>query len=295
MLTMDLNRVAIFVRVVDDGGFSAAARTLRLPKSSVSRAVALLEEQLGARLLQRSTRRVRLTEAGTAFYERASRGLAGLEEAAAAVADLQGSLRGPIRVTAPVDAGVWVLAPLVARFVALHPGVHIDAVLTGRVVDLVAEGFDFALRAAPLRDAGLVARKLARVESALYAAPAYLARRGTPSRVADLQAHDCILFRPDRGRVTWTLLGPAGEESVEVTGPAGADDFSFVQRLVLAGSGIGLLPSFLCQEAVSGGGLLRLLPDHVGLGGTFHLVYPSARYLPHRAAAFRDFIVAALG
>ena len=292
---MDLNRVAIFVRVVEDGGFSAAARSLRLPKSSVSRAVSLLEEQLGARLLQRSTRRVRLTEAGTTFYERASRGLAGVEEAAAAVADLQGSLRGPIRVTAPVDAGVWVLAPLVARFVALHPGVHIDAVLTGRVVDLVAEGFDFALRAAPLRDTALVARKLTRIESALYAAPAYLARRGTPTGVVDLKTHDCILFRPDRGRATWTLLGSDGEESVEVTGPAAADDFSFVQRLVLMGTGIGLLPAFLCQEAVAGGGLLRLLPGHAGLGGWFHLVYPSARYLPHRAAAFRDFLIAALG
>ncbi len=292
---MDLNRVAIFVRVVEDGGFSAAARSLRLPKSSVSRAVSLLEEQLGARLLQRSTRRVSLTEAGTTFYEQASRGLAGVEEAAAAVADLQGSLRGPIRITAPVDAGVWVLAPLVARFVALHPGVHIDAVLTGRVVDLVAEGFDFALRAAPVRDTALVARKLARIESALYAAPAYLARRGTPTRVDDLRAHDCILFRPDRGRATWTLLGPAGDESVEVTGPVGADDFSFVQRLLLSGTGIGLLPAFLCQAAVAEGELLRLLPEHAGVNGWFHLVYPSARYLPHRAAAFRDFIIAALG
>jgi DNA-binding transcriptional LysR family regulator len=292
---MDLNRVAIFVRVVDDGGFSAAARTLRLPKSSVSRAVSLLEEQLGARLLQRSTRKVRLTEAGTTFYDRASRGLLGVEEAAAAVADLQGSLRGPIRVTAPVDAGVWVLAPLVASFVALHPAVHIDAVLTGRVVDLVAEGFDFALRAGALRDSSLMARKLARLEGALYATPAYLARRGTPTQVADLREHDCILFRPDRGRATWKLTGPDGEESVEVTGPVGADDFSFVQRIVLSGTGIGLLPGFLCQGAVEDGSLVRLLPGHVGLTGSFQLVYPSARYLPHRAAAFRDFLIAALG
>src|SRR3712207_4276727 len=114
---MDLNRAATFVRVVEEGGFTAAARALRVPKSSVSRAGSLLEEELGARLLQRSTRKLRLTEAGTAFYERASRGLAGVQEAAAAVSDLQGLLRGPIRVTAPVDAGVWLLAPLVTRFV----------------------------------------------------------------------------------------------------------------------------------------------------------------------------------
>jgi DNA-binding transcriptional LysR family regulator len=291
---MDLNRAAIFVRVVDDGGFTAAARALRLPKSSVSRAVALLEEELGARLLQRSTRKVRLTEAGTTFYDRASRGIASVEEAGAAVADLQGSLRGPIRVTAPVDAGVWLLAPLVSRFVALHPAVHLELILTGRVVDMVAEGFDFALRAAPLRDSTLHARKLAPVEVALFAAPAYLARKGTPANVPELRRHDCILFRPDRGRATWTLTGPDGDESVEVTGPVGVDDFTFLQRIVLAGTGIGFLPSFLCNAAAHEGGLVRVLPGHALRAGALHLVYPSTRYLPHRAAVFRDFLVAGL-
>jgi DNA-binding transcriptional LysR family regulator len=292
---MDLNRAAIFVRVVDEGGFTAAARTLHLPKSSVSRAVSLLEEELGARLLQRSTRKIRLTEAGTTFYERASRGIAGVEEAAAAVGDLQASLRGPIRITAPGDAGVWLLAPLVSRFVELHPTVHLDVVLTQRVVDLVAEGVDFALRAGTLRDSSLVARKLGRVEAGLYAAPSYLARRGTPGRVADLARHDCILFRADRGRVTWTLNGPDHEERVEVTGPVAGDDFSFLHRIVLGGTGIGLLPSFLCRAAVDEGGLVRVLPRYAWrTAGSFHLVYSSARYLPHRAAVFRDFLLAGL-
>jgi DNA-binding transcriptional LysR family regulator len=292
---MNLNQAAVFVRVVDEGGFSAAARALRLPKSSVSRAVALLEEELGARLLQRSTRKVNLTEAGTAFYDRASRGLAGVEEAAAAVADLQGSLRGRILVTAPADVGVWLIAPVVARFVGLHPAVYVDVVLTTRIVDLVAEGFDFALRAGGVRDASLVARKLGQLDTALYAAPAYLARKGTPARPADLTSHDCILFRPDRGRVTWPLTGPSGEETVEVTGPVGSDDFAFVQRIVLAGSGISLLPSFLGTEAAASGGLTRVLPEYRGRSGSLHLVYPSARYLPARAAAFRDFVLATLG
>jgi DNA-binding transcriptional LysR family regulator len=291
---MDLNRAAIFVRVVTDGGFSAAARTLGLPKSSVSRAVAFLEEELGARLLQRSTRRVHLTEAGHAFFERASRGLAGVEEAVAAVADLQGSLRGPIRITAPGDAGLWMLAPLVARFVALHPGVHIEMLLTNRVVDLVAEGVDFALRAAPMRDSSLVARRLTPVEVSLYAAPAYLAARGTPTTVAELARHACVLFRPERGRRTWSLIGPAGEESVEVTGPVGVDDFTVVQRMVVAGAGIGLLPSFICTAAMSDGTLVRVLPGHQAQPTTLHLAYPSARYLPQRAAVFRDFVLAAL-
>ena len=297
---MDLNRAAIFVRVVAEGGFTAAAKVLHLPKSSVSRAVSLLEEELGARLLQRSTRKVHLTDAGTAFYERASSGILGIEEAAAAVADLQGTVRGTIKITAPADAGAWMLAPLIARFVALYPAVHLDVVLTTRVVDLVAEGFDFALRAAPLRDSSLVARKLGRVLVGLYAAPAYLAQRGTPAQVADLPQHQCVLFRPERGRATWTLgrvgtaAGAEKVEKVEVSGPVGADDFFFVQRMLLAGTGIGLLPSFLCDGAVATGDLVRVLPDYGLEGGQLHLAYPSARYLPHRAAVFRDFIVDAL-
>jgi DNA-binding transcriptional LysR family regulator len=292
---MDLNRAAIFVRVVDEGGFSAAARALHLPKSSVSRAVSLLEEELGARLLQRSTRKVHLTEAGSTFYDRASRGIAGVEEAAAAVTELQGSLRGPVRITAPVDAGIWLLAPVIARFGAMHPAVHVDALLTGRVVDLVAEGVDFALRAGVIRDSSLIARRLTRPDIALYATPAYLARKGTPKKTADLASHDCVLFRAERGRTKWTLVGPDAEETVEVTGPVNADDFSFVQRMVLAGVGIGLLPSFLCTDAVAAGALARVLPKMVGRGAPFHLVYPSARYLPARAVAFRDFVLAALG
>jgi DNA-binding transcriptional LysR family regulator len=291
---MDLNRAAVFVRVVDEGGFTAAARVLRLPKSSVSRSVALLEQELGARLLQRSTRKVRLTEAGTAFYERAARGIAGVEEAADAVGDLQGTLRGRIRVTAPPDAGVWMLAPLVARFVAMHPGVHVELALTGRVVDMVTEGFDFAFRAAPMHDSSLVARKLAPVEVGLWAAPGYLARRGTPVAVAELAQHDCLMFRADHGHVRWTLLGPEGEQSVEVSGPVGADDFAFLQQMAIAGAGIALLPAFLCRAASGAGALTRVLPDRATRPGAFHLVYPSARYLPQRAVAFRDFILAEL-
>lgn len=292
---MDLNRAAVFVRVVDEGGFTAAARVLRLPKSSVSRSVALLEEDLGARLLQRSTRKLRLTEAGSAFYERASRGLAGVQEAAAAVADLQGLLRGPIKITAPVDAGVWLLSPLVARFVAEHPGVHIELVLTTRMVDLVAEGFDFALRAGVLADSRLVARRLRASPLGLYASPDYLKHRGTPLKVIDLLNHDCVMFRSDRGRARWKLTGPDGEQTLEVRGPVGADDFTFLQRMVAAGSGIGLLPGFLCQAALGTGTLVRVLPEYAWHAGDFHLVYPSARYLPQRAAVFRDFLLEELG
>ncbi|WP_437999368.1 LysR family transcriptional regulator [Sorangium sp. So ce185] len=291
---MDLNRIAVFVRVVDEQGFTAAARVLGLPKSSISRSVALLEEALGARLLHRSTRSVRLTEAGAAFYERASRGVASLEEAAAMVADLQSVVRGPIRITAPVDVGVAMLEPAVARFVRRHPAVRVDVVLTGRVVDLVEEGFDLALRAGPLRDGSIIARKIGQVEDALYASPRYLERAGVPGSLADLATHRCVLFRATRNRAAWRLTGPAGEETVEVEGPLAVDELSFARRAVLAGVGVGLLPMILCGREVARGRLVRVLPSHMASDAPLHLVYPSARYLPHRVAVFRDFLVESL-
>jgi len=291
---MDLNRAHTFVKVVEEGGFTAAARALKLPKSSVSRSVALFEEELGVLLLRRSTRKVELTEAGRLFYDRASRALAGLEDAEAAVTDLQGSLRGSLRVTAPGDAGVWILGPLVAEFVRLHPCVHVDVMLTGRVVDLVAEGVDFALRAARVADESLVARRLMPHDMGLYAAPSYLGQRPAPACVAELASHDCVIFRADHGRAHWVLSGPDGDEVVEVRGRVTSDDFAFVYRATWCGLGIGLMPKFLAEASVGRGELVPVLPAYLGPRGVWHLVYPSARYLPRRAVAFRDHVLAAL-
>ncbi|HEY8432432.1 MAG TPA: LysR family transcriptional regulator [Sandaracinaceae bacterium] len=291
---MDLNRVAIFVKVVEEGGFTAAARALGLPKSSVSRAVALLESELGARLLRRSTRAVAMTEAGAAFYDRASRGLGALFEAREAVMELESAVRGTIRVTASVDVGVWMLAPLVARFARHYPEVLVDVVLTGRVVDLVEESFDLAVRAGSVGDEGLAARRLVpAVDFGLYAARSYLERHGVPRRAPELASHRCVLFRASRGRARWTLTGPRGEETVEVSGGVSADDFSFALECVASGAGIGLLPSFVAERG-GAGQLVRVLPKHVARGAPLHLVYPADRYLPRRVALFRDFLVAEL-
>ncbi len=290
---MDLNRVAVFVRVVEERGFTAAAKALGLPKSSVSRSVALLERELGARLLLRSTRSVTLTDAGAAFYQRASRGLSAVEEAREAVVELESDVRGRVRITAPLDVGVSLLAPLVAEFVVRHPNVHVDVALTSRVVDLVEEGFDLALRVGAAPDSTLVARKLSPLELGLYAAPRYLAERGEPRHVADLARHRCVLFRAPQGRATWTLTGPSGPRSVEVSGPVGADDMAFVQTAVRAGLGIGILPTFVGRKSEDA--LARVLPDHSVSGAALHLVYPASRYLPGRVALFRDFVTGSLG
>ena len=302
---MDLNHVTTFLRVVENDSFTAAAAALGLPKSSVSRNVAHLEEDLGVRLLQRSTRRIGLTEAGKAFYERARAALTGLEEASVAASDLGREPRGTIRVTAPADAGALVLADLVARFVRRYPLIHVELSLTARMVDLVEEGFDLALRAAVrLDDSALLVRRIGSMESGLFAAPGYLRRRGQPASLADLAQHDCVLFRSRGATATWRLSGPPEgassdgapdeartEHTIAVQGPITADDISFVMAAVRGGAGIGLLPAFLCVEQVLRGKLVRLLPAYASHEASLHLVMPSGRYVPARVALLRDYLL----
>ncbi len=289
---MDLNKISVFSKVVEAGSFTAAAQHLGLPKSSVSRAVKQLEEELGVRLLHRTTRQLRLTDAGRLYHDRASRAIAGLEDARAAVSASEREPHGTVRLTAPADLAARLLAPIVTRFVREHPAIHVDLVLTNRYVDLVQEGIDLALRAGRLQDSSLIVRPLGLASGGLFASPAYLRRRGTPKRPADLAKHDCILFRPQSGDHTrWALVGPKGPVAVEVSGPLSVDDFSFVFHAVTEGAGIGVLPSGGCARIAR---LERVLPDHSMRGVPLQLVYPSARFLPHRVVLLRDAITSTL-
>jgi DNA-binding transcriptional LysR family regulator len=294
MTTPDLNHVSVFVRVVEGGSFTAAARALGLPKSSVSRSVSRLEAELGVRLLQRTTRSVHLTDAGHAYYDTVSRALVGLQEAQAAISDMQATPTGVVRVTSASDIGVNVLAALVARFVQKHPSIHVEMVLTGRFLNLVEEGVDLAVRAGKLDDSSLVARRVGSLEARLFAAPGYLRRHAVPKSVKELASHDAILFRARRGRAVWQLSGPKGVEKVDVTGRVSADDFAFVRQMMLAGAGIGLVPWTTCAQDVERGRLVRVLPEYAAPGGALHVVYPSARYMPQRVALLRDFLVEGL-
>jgi DNA-binding transcriptional LysR family regulator len=303
MTTVDLNRIATFVKVVDAGSFTGAAERLGVPKSSVSRGVAHLEEELGTRLLQRTTRSLTLTDAGRAFYERARAHLAALEDTTNEIADMGRDPRGTVRVTAPVDFGTVLLADIVARFVKKHPKIRVELALTARRVDLVAEGFDLAIRFGSLEDSTLVARRLGPTSMGLFAGAAYLRKRGTPKKVQDLASHDFILFRSRAVMSPLRLRGPDGDEMVHVDGPVEADDITFIRAAVVAGAGIGLLPMFLCgaalenprcREAAEAGSIVRVLPEHVMPGAPAHIVTPSTRQEPARATLFREFLVDAL-
>ena len=289
----DLNHLDTFVRVVEAQSFTAAARTLGVPKSTVSRRVSALEAALGVRLLQRTTRKLSLTEAGTAYFDRGSRALAAIFEASVAASDSDAEPRGIVRMTAPVDLGSEILADMLATFVIDYPSIHIDLALTGRRVDLVEEGFDLALRAGRLDDSSLIARRVGLTEGRLFASPAYLERAGAPRRVADLHKHNFVMFRPRQGVMDLHLEGPKGPERIEVKGSLGVDDFSFVRRALLAGLGIGILPGIYCRAEVLAGDLIRVLPKYAWRSAGLHLVYPSGRYVPQRVALLRDFLLKA--
>lgn len=294
---MDLNHVTVFARVVELESFTAAALQLGLPKSSVSRIVSRLEEELGVRLLQRTTRKLNLTEAGRAYYERARVALSGLEEAASFATDLAAEPRGLVRLSAPPDIGSLHIADIVARFVRKYPRVQIELSLSSRYVDLVAEGFDLALRAGKLGDSNLIARKIGTDSLGIFASSGYLRKRGRPKTLADLAQHDCVLFRGKNGKCDWHLTGPNGDEPVTVRGPVNVDEMAFVQQAVAAGIGIALLPSIAVKLTARRGTLpmpVRILPEYSIAAGHLHVVSPSARYQPASVSVFREFLVGEL-
>jgi DNA-binding transcriptional LysR family regulator len=287
--TIDLSRLDVFIAVAETASFSKAGNRMGVPKATVSRAVARLETALGQQLFYRTTRRVTLTRAGQSLYKRAAPSVAALRQVVSTFAAQQESVSGVLRVTAPNDLGAF-LADVSADFCARHPAVRLDLELTSRHVDLVAEGFDVALRAAAsLADSSLVARKLADVDLHLVAAPSYLARAGTPRTVRELDGRDAVQFHAFRGPLR---LRATGRTAVaRLAGRVMADDLSFVRDAVRAGAGIGLLPAFLVRADLAAGRLVRVLPRHTLPQAGLYLVHPAARHVPLKVIAFREVVL----
>ncbi len=283
-----MNEILVFTRVVQAGSFTAAARALEMPKSSVSRKVSELEDRLGARLLQRTTRRLRLTDAGRVYFDHCARIVAEIEEADQAVTRLHAAPRGLLRVTAPLSFGL--LGPAIAAFLKRYPDVQVDMMCSDRRVDLVDEGFDVAIRAGPLDDSTLVARSLGVIKRVLVASPAYLRRRGTPRSPADLEQHSCISFAAGRAPGTWALH--AGDRKVEVRISArfAVNDLELMLETTRAGIGIAWLADFLCADDLRAGTLRQILPDWCSAEIPVHGVYPSSRHLSPKVVAFVDMI-----
>jgi DNA-binding transcriptional LysR family regulator len=285
-----LDDLDVFVRVAQSGSFTKAARALGVPKSTVSRAVARLEDRTRVQLLERTTRAVRLTDAGRALAEQAAPHAEGLREALQVVGEEASQPRGTVRITgAPDLAGI--LGELVARFTARHPTIGVEVDLSTRFVDLVTEGFDCAFRATmrKLDDASLVVRRLGESRLQLYASPSFVARRGAPRSPAEVASFEGVLFRAKREQ-RLALSGPRGAKAeATLVGRIVADEFPFLAAALRAGAGIGALPSFLAAADVEVGRLVPVLGEWSGNGGRILLVHPRVRHVPRRVALFRDF------
>lgn len=278
----------IFARVVICGSMSAAAREVGLQPAIISKRIKRLEERLGTRLFQRTTRQLALTEAGEGFYERVAAALAGLEEAEAFAAGRSGEVRGRLRISAPTSFGRMHIAPHLKSFFDLHPEVTVQLILSDEFHDIVAEGFDLAIRIAALHDSSLVARKLASVRRVLCATPDYIDKHGMPKSIADLENH---LLIPPHNNPVWPLIGPGGEVTIRPTGPLLTNSSEVVREAVLAGLGIALRSTWDVGAELRSGKLVRVLDGwessaDVGL----YAVYPSRQFLPAKVRAFIDFL-----
>jgi DNA-binding transcriptional LysR family regulator len=280
----------VFVRVVELGGFSAAARAGRMTPSAVSKLVARLEARLGARLVNRSTRRLQLTPEGGAFYERATRILADIEEAERGAAGGERPV-GRIRLNTNASFGTHILAPLVPDFLAAYPGVTLDIVQTDAVVDLLAERTDVAVRAGPLRNSSLVARKLGATRMMIVGAPSYFARMGEPREVSDLQAHGRLGFGYVRAVEGWPLLRDGETITLPAAGAVQASDGEALRHLAIAGAGLARLAAFTVREDIRAGRLRPVLEDcNPGDLEEVHAVWLGGGPLPARIRALLDFL-----
>ncbi|MBL9008706.1 MAG: LysR family transcriptional regulator [Myxococcales bacterium] len=279
-----------FLVVVEAGSFTAAADRLGVTKSYASKLVARLEDRLGARLLQRTTRQLKLTEVGRSYYERCSEAMRALSEAEAEATELQTSPQGRLRISLPSAFAIRHLAGPIAEFKTRYPALTIEAVLLDRKVDILAEGFDLAVRIGDLQDSSLIARKLASVDRAICASPSYLLRRGTPQKPADLIEHDCLLYAYHAVPTTWRFHGPSGETTVEVSGHMVSNHGELLVEAACQGLGLVFCPLFLTAHELRAGRLLRVLPAwRAPLA--ISAVFPNARHIPAKVRLFVDFLV----
>ena len=276
----------VFARVALTGSFTAAAADLGMPKSTVSRKITELEARLKARLLNRTTRKVSLTDVGRTYYDYCARIVAEIDDAERAVTNLQEIPRGILRVT--TGPNVAFLAPILNDYMQRYPEVRIEVFCTGRAVDLIEERFDVAIRAGELGDSTLIARSLGRVTWFLVGTPGYLKKHGRPRSIDDLKRHDCIMFGTTPSGAALRLH--SGDKTAHVEPPARlmVNDFDLVHAAALAGLGLALLPAYLCLDDLRGKRLERVLRDWEAPSVPVHVVYPSARYISPKVKTFVD-------
>jgi len=288
-----LNDIEIFVHAVDAGSFAQAAIRLRRTRSAVAKGIARLERQLGVRLFNRTTRSQSLTEEGHAYYERCVRALAELDAAGAMFDARRSAPSGRLRVSAPVHFGRRCVAPLLLELAAQHPSLSIELSFSDRIVDLVEERFDLAVRIGPLHDStSLAARRLGAQRMGICAAPSYLAARGLPVSADHLQTHDCIVYGPADRQITWRIRDHDRVRDVHPNGRIYLDDWQAIADAAIAGAGLAWLPCWLSSPYIKSGELTLVMNSERVLATTIHAVWPKNRHLPAKTRFAIDLLAA---
>lgn len=290
-----LQSMAVFVRVAEQGSFSLAARQLGLSKSAVSKHVTALEERLGVRLLNRTTRRLVLTEVGSVYRDYCARVVQDADDADLAATQHSDQPRGRLRVSAPMSFGILHLGPLLPEFLGRHPALQVELILNDRVVDLLEEGVDVAVRIGRLADSSLIARRFATARSVCVASAAYLASSGTPLQPGDLARHNCLRYSYLRQPDDWSFTRQGEQVTVRVGGNLQANNGDVLRAAARSGLGVVCLPDFIVGDDVESGALVHLLTDWELPEVPVHAVFPSQRHPSAKLRAFVDFLVARLG
>jgi len=280
-----------FVAVVQAGSFVGAAETMNVSKAAVSRYMGQLEARLGVRLLHRTTRRLSLTPEGEAFHLRCRELLDGVAEAETEISERSGTASGLLRINVPVSFGLLHLAPLWPRFMTRHPGVTLDVTLSDRLVDLVEEGYDMAIRIAHLPDSSLVSRRLASTRLVLCASPAYLRKHGTPTHPSELATHAVLAYSLFAAGDQWTFTGPDGPVSVRVLPHMRTNSGDTCRAAALQGQGIMLQPDFIVGADLAAGTLIELLPDWHAHTLDIHTIYPTRKFVAPKVRLMVEFLV----
>jgi DNA-binding transcriptional LysR family regulator len=281
----------VFATIVGDGSFTKAADRLDMSRAMVSKYVINLEDHLGTRLLNRTTRRLSLTESGAAYYERCLQIISDVQEAEQAAGQLTSTPRGTLKITMPVAFGLHRLSKVIADYVALHSEVKLDISLNDRYVDLVEEGFDMAIRIGTLPESRLIARKLDVARSIVCASPEYLKKHGSPKQPEDLINHSCLGYTYTNSGNEWQLKNEAAEEIIRIAGTIKANNGDMLRLAALNGAGLILQPLFIVEEDLQAGRLVRVLDNYTSNEFGIYAVYPSRKHLSAKVRTFVDFLV----
>jgi DNA-binding transcriptional LysR family regulator len=292
---MDLASLQAFVKVVQTGSFTRAAEALHTQKARLSRVVSQLERELSVRLLERSTRSLSLTEAGREFFERAHAILASVDDAQQAMQRIRGEPQGTLRLTCGVDFGLVAVSGWITDYLKRHPQVQVEAEFSNRVVDIVHEGYDLAVRVGPLSDSSLAARRLGLLDYGLYAAPGYLKRHGRPAVAQARAGHALVVYGGAAPQGSWLLARDGDTQRVKLQPRLRVNNSLAAHEALLRGLGIGLLPRRVAEPAGEPRRLHRVLPDWAAPEVPVHAVFASARYLTPKVRAFIDLAVEAFG